>query len=45
MQNHDLLEGLKRDLDVQIKFPKWHPGILYQPLLSIKILKFIITNQ
>lgn len=29
MRNRDLLEGMRRDLDVWIKFPERPPGIVF----------------
>lgn len=29
MRNRDLLEGMRRDLDVWIKFPERPPGIIF----------------
>jgi len=37
MRNRDLLEGMRRDLDVWIKFPERPPGI-YKIFLSLIIL-------
>lgn len=44
MVNHDLLNAIKRDYEVSIKFPEWHAGILFKHIFSIKIVKFIFTN-